>query len=155
MIFSAIADPKVLARIGDWLTGISDYLRMGIANVLNIADDAYTLELRPYGWNALDPRPPESNASPPREVGLMVLVGAATQEMATEIAKFCNPVLLHYSIDSTQPMPSFAFPFSPAEVELGKQYEFKLNHVVALSNPLQLSRTRFETLGRGVADVEP
>lgn len=144
MVFSAIADPKLLARFDEWLGNLETFLRMGIANVLEIGGEDYALEFRPYGHGALIPPAP---ATPPHEVGLMTLVSAATQELATEIARYCNPVLLHFPLNLDDPLPSFAFPFSPAEVELGRQFEFKLNHVVHLDEPGQLSRTVIETIG--------
>jgi hypothetical protein len=146
MIFSAIADPRIMARIDEWLTNIEGYLREGVRSVLGVEDAGYRLELRPYGWNALGLRPREAAAAP-HEVGVMTLVSAPTQDLATEIAKFCNPVLLHYPLEPADPLPSFAFPFSPAEVELGPQYEFMLNHVVELDDPLALSRTRWMNAG--------
>ncbi len=38
-------------------------------------------------------------------------------------------------------MPSYGFPFSPAEVERGQVFEFKLNHIVHVDEPLTLVRT--------------
>ena len=38
-------------------------------------------------------------------------------------------------------MPSYGFPFSPAEVERGQVFEFKLNHIVSVKDPLELVRT--------------
>jgi Acyclic terpene utilisation family protein AtuA len=144
MVFSAIADPKLLARFEEWLGNLESYLRIGIAGVLGVHADEYALEFRPYGYNALNPA---SRPSVPSEVGLMALVSADTQELATEIARYCNPVLLHFPLNLDDPLPSFAFPFSPAEVELGRQFEFKLNHVVHLERPDQLSRTVIEHIG--------
>jgi len=149
MVFTAVSDPKILARIDDWLERMEAWLRAGIGGVLKYTPDAYELELRPYGWNALNPRKDMTPATPPHEVGLMALVTADTQAAATEIAKFCNPVLLHFPLNPDDPLPSFAFPFSPAEVELGRQYAFKLNHVVHLTDPLALSRTRTFVAGEG------
>ena len=37
-------------------------------------------------------------------------------------------------------LPSFAFPFSPAEIERGAAYEFVLNHVVDCADPTSLFR---------------
>lgn len=144
MVFSAVADPKLLARVDEWLGNLESYLRAGIASVLEIDARDYDLEFRAYGHNALNPAP---SLAVPNEVGLMTLVSATTQELATEIARYCNPILLHFPLNHDDPMPSFAFPFSPAEVELGRQYEFKLNHVVQLDRPDQLSRTLIETIG--------
>lgn len=144
MVFSAIADPKLLARFDEWRANLEAYLRNGIANVLRIADGDYGLEFRAYGKDALNPVPADHV---PHEIGLMTIVWADTQERATEIAKYCNPVLLHFPLNPDDPLPSFAFPFSPAEVELGRHYEFKLNHIVHVDRPDALARTHFETIG--------
>jgi len=149
MVFSAIADPKLLARFDEWLCNLDAWLRAGIARVFGLGEADYGLDFRAYGMNALNPVPP---AVPPHEVGLMTLVWAPTQELATEIAKYCNPMLLHFPLNPDDPLPSFAFPFSPAEVELGRQYEFKLNHVVTVDRPDAFARTVFETIGEGARD---
>jgi len=57
---------------------------------------------------------------------------------------------LHFPLTAEDPLPSFAFPFSPAEVELGQQFEFKLNHVVHLNTPYDFSRTVHEIVGEMV-----
>ena len=148
MVFTAVSDPKIMDRIGDWLGRLEAFLREGIGKVLGLNPADYQLDLRPYGWNALDPRRAATDRSP-LEVGLMVLATAATQDRANQIAKFCNPYLLHFPLNLDDPLPSFAFPFSPAEVVLGPQYEFKLNHVVHLDDPGELAVTRTFIAGRG------
>lgn len=147
MVFSAIADPKLLARFDEWLANLEGWLRAGIARVFGLGDADYRIDFRPYGKNALNPVLP---ATPPHEIGLMTLVWAPTQELATEIAKYCNPMLLHFPLNPDDPLPSFAFPFSPAEVELGRQFEFKLNHVAAVESPDAFARTVVETIGEAV-----
>jgi hypothetical protein len=37
-------------------------------------------------------------------------------------------------------LPSYGFAFSPADVPRGQVFEFKLNHVVAVDDPLSLVR---------------
>ena len=152
MIFVAIADPKVLANLNEWLSRLEAHLRKGIDATLGYARTDYELELRAYGWNALQIK--RRDSSPPSgEVGIMMLVQAQTQAAATEIAKFCNPSLLHYPLNADDPMPSFAFPYSPAEVEMGPAYAFRLNHVVHLDHPLELVRMGLEDVAQGVADA--
>jgi hypothetical protein len=56
---------------------------------------------------------------------------------------------LHFPLNADDPLPSFAFPYSPAEVAMGQVFEFKLNHVVAVDSPLDLSRVALETVGKG------
>jgi hypothetical protein len=149
MSFTGLADPKVLADPGPWLSALAAGLRARIETTLGYAATDYELDFRPYGWNVLDqssgagvrPEPP------PREIGLMVLVSATSQERASEIAKFCNPALLHFRSGRDEPTPSWAFPYSPAEVDMGPYFEFRLNHVVHVDDPMQLVRSRVMNVG--------
>ena len=43
-------------------------------------------------------------------------------------------------------MPSYAFIFSPAEMERGAIYEFKLYHTVSVKDPLELVRFSYENI---------
>jgi hypothetical protein len=83
----------------------------------------------------------------PREVGLLFVATAATQELATQIAKTCNPAFFHMPLDIDTELPSYAFPFSPSEIERGQVFEFKLNHVVYVDEPDELVRTVFANAG--------
>lgn len=147
MIFSGIAEPKIMAELHGFLDRLKLHLVNGIKDTLGVGSGEYDLEMRAYGANALAPPAAPPAATPPQEVGLMTIVTAGTQEAATEIAKYCNPYLLHYPRQADDPLPSYAFPFSPAEVELGELYAFKLNHVVAVRTPDELVRTRVVTFG--------
>lgn len=149
MVFSGISDPKIMAELEIFLQRLTARIVGGVSTVLGYAPEDYDLDIRPYGAGALAQPGEAPPAAPPREVGLMALVTAPTQEMATEIAKFSNPLLLHFPLNPDDPMPSFAFPFSPAEIELGKLYEFKLQHVVAVADPLELVRTSYFTTEGG------
>jgi hypothetical protein len=77
----------------------------------------------------------------PREVGLLFIATATTQEIATQVAKTCNPMFFHMPLNPDMDLPSYAFPFSPAETERGQVYAFKLNHVIHVGNGLELVRT--------------
>ena len=150
MSFTALADPKVMSRFDEWLTALKSVLLSRIEATLGYGVGDYEIDFRPYGWNALDQSAHANEAPPAREVGLMVIVSASTQERANEIAKFCNPALLHFPLGRDAPMPSWAFPFSPAEIDMGPYYAFRLNHVVEVDDPLQLVRTMLITVGRDV-----
>jgi len=108
---------------------------------MGLAADAYDISLRAYGWNALDGAPVDPGAAPPREVGILFVATAATQQLATDIARTCNPWFFHMPLNPEQELPSYAFPFSPAEIERGQNHEFLLNHVVRVNDPLELVRT--------------
>jgi len=40
--------------------------------------------------------------------------------MATEAARVCNPMFFHFPVREGNELPSYAFPFSPAEIERGQ-----------------------------------
>jgi hypothetical protein len=68
---------------------------------------------------------------------------APSQALATEVAKICNPYFFHFPAQEGKELPSYAFPFSPAEIERGQVFEFRLNHVVETASPFELVRTRW------------
>ncbi len=105
------------------------------------------ISLRTYGWNAVDGLPVAAAVTPPREIGLLFVATAATQELATQIAKTCNPHFFHMPLTADQQLPSYAFAFSPAEIERGQVFEFRLNHVIGVDRPDELVRTTFVQAG--------
>ncbi|GAA5042683.1 hypothetical protein HNP84_002119 [Thermocatellispora tengchongensis] len=142
MSFTAVRDPLILAGIESWADLLRTHLRRRVGQTLGLADDEYAFDLRLYGHNAvLDDLEPD--AGPPREVGVMLLVNAPDQATATAVAKLANPLMLHLPMPEMHYLPSFAFPFSPAEVERGPAYEFVLNHVVESITPTGMFRIEY------------
>lgn len=146
MAIAGIRDPEILAQIGLWAETLRQFVEDKARRLLGIGPEDATIEIRCYGWNAvlgdLDPDP-----TPPREVGAVLLVTAATQATATRIVKLANPYLLHMPLPHQQHLPSFAFMASPAEIERGPLYEFFLNHVVHVDQPGELSRMVLSEIG--------
>jgi hypothetical protein len=141
-----IQEPAVLQVIPRFLSQMHAVMVSRVCDTLRLEPATFDISLRPYGWNAVCGTE-DLGRAPPREIGLLFVATAATQDLATQIAKVCNPVLFHMPLSLDAPMPSFAFPFSPAEVERGAVYEFKLNHVVEVDDPLELVRTVFTEAG--------
>jgi len=67
----------------------------------------------------------------------MAIVTAETTALADELGKMLNPYLLHHPLTREEEQPTFAFPFSPAEMPRGAVYEFALHHVLTLDDPMQ------------------
>jgi len=137
-----IEDPEVLADVDSFIARMERSLRERIARTMG-TDTNIDISLRPYGWNAVSGRAPSEATPPPREIGLMFVATASTQAMATEAARVCNPLFFHFPVREGNELPSYAFPFSPAEIERGQVFEFHLNHVVHIASPLELARTRW------------
>jgi len=97
--------------------------------------ESFTIELRLIGLDATLGAL-ETRRGAPVEVGVLGLVTADSAERAGEIGKMLNPYLLHHPLTRDEEQPTFAFPFSPAEIERGAIYEFALNHVLELDDPM-------------------
>ena len=139
-----IQDPKVLADIPLFL----ERMHKRLADIVETTFpglDGWNISLRPYGWNAVSDRPPPQWYTP-LEIGLLMVVTASSQELATRIAKALNSTYFHFPLQPNIPLPTYAFPFSPAEIERGQVYEFRLNHVVETDDPMDRVRFAFHDL---------
>lgn len=138
-----IQDPDVLNNVNAFhdklLAALYERTRQSIP-----ADELgeFHISLRMYGWNAVSGDVPV-NVPPPREIGVLFVATAANQELANAIAHACNPYFFHYPMVMNKELPSYGFAFSPADVPRGRVFEFKLNHVIALDDPLALVRTQW------------
>ncbi len=59
---------------------------------------------------------------------------------STEIGKLINPFVLHHPLTPDEELPTFAFPYSPATTDRGALYEFALNHVMRIDEPMDAFR---------------
>ncbi len=148
-----IEDPAVLADVDGFLDRMAYALRQRVKRVLGDQAGRHDISLRPYGWNAVSGRALPAGTPPPREIGLMFVATAASQALATEIAKVCNPYFFHFPVKEGRDLPSYAFAFSPAEIERGQVFEFHLNHVIEAADPMALVRTRWVGTAKAGADA--
>lgn len=135
-----IADPLVLANLNLFHDKMRHALIRRIERTLGEGAGKFDVSLRIYGWNGVSGRPVPDDAAPPREVGVLCVITAETQDLANQMAKACNPYFFHLPVIDDIEMPSYGFPWTPAEVPRGQVYEFKLNHVVEVDDPLELVR---------------
>lgn len=145
-----IEDPEVLSQLDLFHDRLHAALLQRVERTLGDEAGDYHISLRIYGWNAVSGRPVPPGTPRPREVGILCVVTAATQSLATRIAKACNPYFFHFPVKHGIELPSYGFAFSPAEIERGRVYEFKLNHVIRTDDPLEFVRTEWVDL-RAVA----
>lgn len=122
-----------------WVDRLTGFLQAEITTRMGLAPADYGLEFRLIGVNgALGAL--ENRASDPVEVGVLGIVTARSQAEAAEIGKLINPFVLHYPLTDDEELPTFAFPYSPATTDRGPLYEFALNHVMALDDPMAAFR---------------
>ena len=134
-----VRDPHYVAHIKEWVEALEAAFRAREAS--NLASD-FELEFRLMGQDAtlgaLETQVMgiEGGAAGVYEVGVMAIITAGTQVQARDIARLLNPYLLHFPLTENEPMPTFAFAFSPPEMDRGALYEFQLNHVLRLADPM-------------------
>ncbi|MEZ5797903.1 MAG: hypothetical protein R3D63_10745 [Paracoccaceae bacterium] len=152
-ILAVLRDPHYVTHARDWVAGLTAFLHREIARRMGLAAADYTLEFRLIGVNAALGEI-ESRPGQPTEVGVLGIVTAATQARATEIGKLINPFVLHHPLTPNEELPTFAFPYSPATTDRGALYEFALNHVMRLDDPMQAFRLQVtEVKAREMADA--
>jgi len=143
-----LRERRYVAAAREWADMVIAETRAKVAARLGLSDSDYDLEIRLIGVDAtlgaLENRRPL-----PAEVGALGIVTAPTEVLSAEIGKFLNPYLLHHALTEDEPMPTFAFPFSPAEMQRGALYEFCLNHVLHLQDPMQAFRLTVSELKHG------
>lgn len=139
VLMAMIRDPHYVANVQDWCDDIAKKCRAKAETRLGLSPDDFELELRIIGRDATL-GPLETRRDGSAEVGVMGIVTAPTQARANEIGKMLNPYLLHHPLTQEEEQPTFAFPFSPAEIDRGAAYEFCLNHVMELDHPMDAFR---------------
>ena len=141
-----IQDPEVLANLNEFHDRMMAALIERIRSTFDPDVPQFDVSLRFYGWNGVSGRRMSPDATPPHEVGVLFVVTAATQDLADQMAKACNPYFFHFPVRSDAELPSYAFPFTPAEIPRGRVYEFLLNHVVHTRDGLELTRVAWPEL---------
>ncbi len=138
-LMAILRDAHYVKNAKAWVARISNFLVKEVASRMQLEADDYKIEIRLIGVDATLGEL-ETKQSIPTEVGVLVLVTAMTQELSEEIAKMIDPFLLHYPLTDNEALPTFAFPYSPARTNRGALYEFCLNHIMVLDEPMQAFR---------------
>lgn len=136
LLLATVRDRRYVENIRAWVDDIARRHAQRVSNRMGLGPEAYRCELRIIGVDATLGAL-ETRAESPAEAGVMGIITAPTQERANEIGKLLNPFLLHHPLTREEEQPTFAFPFSPAEIDRGAIYEFCLNHVMELNDPME------------------
>lgn len=149
--YSAIAiaatrDPGLIGQLDSFLESVREATATKVS-ALGISPDDYQLVLRRYGrdgvMGAWEPKP----EAMPQEVAIIAEVVARTQETANAALSLARVTLLHSDFPGRMCREgNMAFPFSPSDIERGAIYEFMLQHVVRIDDPLALFPIEYHTV---------
>lgn len=139
VLIALLRDARYVQNVDHWCADILKQHRKTAQSRLNLRPDQWQAELRIIGQNAA--LGPLENATPAaQELGILAILTAPDQASANALAKLMNPYLLHHALTADEEMPTFAFPFSPAEIDRGAAYEYCLHHVITLPHPMAAFR---------------
>lgn len=150
-ILAILRNERYVKGARAWVERLSAFLEGEIRSRMGLEPgEAYTLEFRLIGVDsALGAQ--ENRVGDPVEVGVLGIVTAQSQTEAAEIGKLINPFVLHYPLTDHEELPTFAFPYSPAQSDRGALYEFALNHVMELDDPMSAFRLVVTEVAHGPA----
>jgi hypothetical protein len=138
ILLGAVRDPVIIRQLDSWLAGIETVIRRRFAGVFGegIADRCKIL-IRRYGINgAMGRLEPDRRAG--HEVGIVIEITAASQELAIALTQSASHIALHYPVTEWNGLiTGLAFPYSPHELNRGPVYRFNLNHILEPPHPLE------------------
>lgn len=146
IMLTLIRDRNYVENVELWTADIHKKVGAKIIDRLNLDLDDFTIEMRLIGLNATMGDVEHSQIRP-SEIGVLAIITAKNAELADEISKMLNPYLLHHPLTQEEEQPTFAFPFSPADISRGAVYEFCLNHVMELDDPMDAFRLETHQVG--------
>ena len=149
-LLAILREARYVAHARDWAAKLQARLVAEVGAKLGLAPADHDIEIRLIGIDAAM-GPLETRVGQPAEVGALCLVTAARPDWADEIARLANPHMLHMPLTEDEPLPTFAFPWSPAQTSRGALYEFALNHVMALGDPMEAFRLVVDEVGHAAA----
>lgn len=139
ILMAILRDAHYVEDAQSWCDDILLKHGLKVADRIGLDPATWHAELRIIGQDAnlgyLETR--TSNAT---ELGVLAILTAPDQATANTLGKLMNPYLLHHPLTQAEEQPTFAFPFSPAEIDRGAAYEFVLHHVMELADPMDAFR---------------
>ena len=147
-IMAILRDERYVANARQWTDKLHEFVSGEIHARLGLEASDYDLEFRLIGVDAALGEL-ETKTSSPSEVGVLGTITATSAELSSEIGKLINPYVLHYPLTRDEELPTFAFPYSPAQTERGALYEFCLNHVMTLDDPMDAFRLVVTEISHG------
>ena len=144
--FAGTRDPGLISQLDEVMSSVKEAAAVKIS-ALGISPERYRIVLRLYGKNGImGDWEPLKNVMP-HEVGILVEVIADEQEIANAALALVRVTLLHSDFPGRMCKEgNMAFPFSPADIERGAVYEFSMQHLVEIEDPLRMFPIDYETI---------
>jgi len=142
--FAGARDPGLISQLDSFIESIHASAITKIS-ALGIEPHLYKIVMRLYGKDGvMGSWEPQKNMTP-HEVGILVEVIGETQEIANAALALTRVTLLHTDFPGRMCKEgNMAFPFSPSDIERGAIYQFSMQHVVHIEDPLEMFPIEYE-----------
>ncbi len=144
--FAGARDPGLISQLDSFIQTVRESAATKVT-ALGIDAGSYEIVMRLYGKDGvMGEWEPLKNAQP-HEIGILVEVIADTQEIANAALALTRVTLLHTDFPGRMCKEgNMAFPFSPSDIERGAIYQFSVQHLLHIEDPLQMFPIDYETL---------
>lgn len=146
MIICLLRSERYKERFDEWLGNLERRARDNIFTQLGLGADDYHLQFRAIGRDATLGAL-ESQRGRPVEIGVVAIVTSPSEARTKELLAMLNSPMLHFPLPDDEELPTHCFPLSPASMNRGIVYEFVLNHVMTVSDPLAPFHFEYATFG--------
>ena len=135
-MLAIIREQRYVKQAKKWSKKLYELGIEKIVSIMNITPDQFAIDIRLIGYDAALGQLEKSQKETIIELGVLIIITAQSQEIATEISRLLNPYLLHLPLSDQEDLPTFAFPYSPVHTERGAVFEFTINHIQVLDDPM-------------------
>ena len=130
-----VRDAIMIGQIDDLLEEMRGRARQRFDDV---DENDYHLDYHVYGKNAVMRELEPLKDAEPHEIGILIDVVAAEQELANAIAMYVRGALQHASYPGIiTTAGNLAYPFSPFNIPVGPAYRYSVYHLMPLDDPCE------------------
>jgi len=138
---AGIRCPTMISRIDEILRDVQDEA------VRYFDSNQFEIGFHVYGRDGVMGKLEPQRTITSHELGLVIDIVAANQELAHAVAHHVSGNLLHYHFPGQfNTSGNIAFPYSPSEIDVGPNFRFSAYHLMKLQTPLELFPMYFEEL---------
>lgn len=148
-MLAIIREQRYVRQAKEWSNKLYELSIKKIVSVMNIPADQFAIDIRLIGYDATLGQLEKSQKETANELGVLIIITARCQDTANEISRLLNPYLLHLPLTDHEDLPTFAFPYSPVHTERGAVFEFTLNHIKVLDDPMSGFQQKLDEIDFG------
>ena len=136
VFFAGVRDPGLISVVDAFVADCRERAAAE-AQTIGIAPDAYRLDIRIYGRDAVL-GPLEPCTARPHEIGILADVIADNAETSRAVIAKVRYALLHTDFEARKCISgNLAIPFSPSDLDAGEAHRFNVWHRMEIDDPLE------------------